>query len=385
MFLPFLHSIGLSQANLKSLFLDQENPDYEWVFSRLDTEMLETIGIRKDEKICDILRSRDTLDRDRISRLIAEKQIQIIDWNHRDYPERLRQIGHAPYFFYLRGVMKSKIPLIGVVGSRKCSRYGRQWVEKIIPELLTHGYGIVSGGAHGIDSIAHETTLDHGGYTISVLGTGIDRSYPAQNAPLFRRIIESGGAVISHFPLGMGPEMYNFPIRNEIVAALSLGVFLPEAAEGSGTIITAQLALEHSRDVFALPWDIDRETAGGTNRLISTGQAKCITSALGIIEEYEGISTGEWHWDLSENPTVNGGKGISPMSKQETKSILPVFESELQSQIWDSIQSWHTTLDEISDHLSTPLSQISSDLTMMELFGWIGVDGVVGQYYVKAR
>lgn len=144
----------------------------------------------------------------------------------------------------------------------------------------------MSGGAYGVDALAHQVTLAHGGYTIAVVGTGVDLVYPAQNRIMFDAILSSGGAIISMFPVGMKAEIYHFPIRNELVAGMTRGVVIGEAAEKSGTLITARLALESNRDVFVIPGDITRPNSTGANYLIRDGLGKLITCAEDILNEY---------------------------------------------------------------------------------------------------
>lgn len=148
--------------------------------------------------------------------------------------------------------------LISVVGSRKHSQYAASCLEKIIPELIRAGYGIISGGAYGIDSVSHEITLKNKGYTAAIFGAGMDIVYPLSNHQLFEEIVSQGGALISQFPLGTLAEPYNFPIRNAVVAGISRGTLIAEAGEDSGTLITARLALEANHDVFVIPADISR-------------------------------------------------------------------------------------------------------------------------------
>ncbi len=376
-FLIALHSLWLTQSQLKKLFLTdvewqvsrpedwvegrpQWGDTYRHIFESLSRDFLIKLGWKSDEKITEVLQKIEHYDFQKQAALIEKCEVKIITWESEQYPMRLKQIGHAPYFLYVRGNLQPEMPLIAIVGSRKNTTYGKKNLEKIIPELISHGYGIVSGGAYGIDTLAHQISLDNNGYTISVLGTGIDKAYPAQNIGMFRTIIERGGAVISHFPLGTKPELYNFPMRNEIVAALSLGVLIPEAAEGSGTIITAQLALEHGRDVFAIPGDIDRETSGGTNRLIATGQAKCVVRATDILEEYEDIAS----WE-KDNITV------------------PVFEDEIQAEIYEAILKGYWTLDEISGETGLALMEVMEKIALLEILGHISMESMTGRYGVR--
>lgn len=138
-----------------------------------------------------------------VEKFLMEKEVDIISWYDARYPEILKNVGHAPFFFFIRGTFLPEKKLIGIVGSRKNTPYAKKILEKLIPDLVNSGLGIVSGGALGVDTLAHEIALKNSGYTVVVLGTGIDRAYPASNKTLFESIIQSGGTVISQFPLGM--------------------------------------------------------------------------------------------------------------------------------------------------------------------------------------
>ena len=357
--LVLLQSLGFTHRELRTYFLERENPQSPTAF--FDTLSHETLKqILKEEKITKILQMRDTLDKKKIAHTLETKNIAIIDWNHPLYPESIKRVGHAPYFFTLRGTMQRDTQLLAVVWSRKHTNYAERILKNILPEIIDAGYGIVSGGAYGVDTLSHRITLEHGGYTIAVVGTGIDRAYPAENKSLFESIIEKWGAIISHFPLGMGPELYNFPIRNEIIAWLSKWVIIPEAWLSSGTLITAQLALEHGRDVFAVPWDIDRDTSKGANMLIATGQAKCTREANDILEEYGDFRSQREKWE----------------------NILPKhFESDLQKSLYENIMKGVNTPDELGKCLNLDTSSILLELSMMEI-GWLIHLNSIGEYSI---
>jgi DNA processing protein len=296
--------------------------------------------------------------------MIVEKNIDIITLDDPRYPDRLKNIWHAPYFLYVRGTLRTDIPLIGIVGSRKSTPYANRILEKIIPDTIHAWVGIISGGATWVDSLAHHITLEHGGYTIAVFGTGIDRCYPAGNKSLFENIILSWGAIISHFPIGTGPEVYNFPIRNEIVAWLWRGILIPEAALSSGTLITAQLALEHGRDVFAVPWDIDRPTSEGANMLIATGQAKCVRCSGDILEEYFDV---ESIWS-----------GMTPIVRPS-----PIFNDDREKMVYEAIIWWYQTVDALLSMLEMDMTDLLMVIAMLEIWGYIRLSEM-GKYEVSS-
>lgn len=215
--------------------------------------------------------------------LIDKNEIKIITYQDELYPVKLMNIYDRPPFLYVRGNLNKDDINIAVVGSRLASTYGKYTTEKISRELALKGLTIVSGMARGIDSVAHRGALTAHGRTIAVLGSGLDVIYPPENKKLFTDIIQNG-AVISEFPLGTPPRSANFPTRNRIISGMSYGVVIVEAGEKSGSLITARLALEQGREVFAVPGSIDSAGSRGTNKLIKQG-AKLIENTDDILEE----------------------------------------------------------------------------------------------------
>jgi len=209
---------------------------------------------------------------------------KIVTLKDDDYPKRLRDIYDPPALLYVRGDLRREDELaIAIVGSRKTSPYGRWITERIGQDLVRHGVTVVSGMARGIDSVAHMGALQGGGRTIAVLGCGVDVIYPSENRNLFTQIIEHG-AVLSEFPMGSPPEGGHFPKRNRIISGLSIGVVIVEAGSESGSLITANYALEQGREVFAIPGNVGAQGSRGTNQLIKEG-AKLVESSEDILEE----------------------------------------------------------------------------------------------------
>jgi DNA processing protein len=200
------------------------------------------------------------------------------------YPKRLKEIYDPPPLLYVRGELKEEDELaVAIVGSRKTTPYGRWITEKMGQELARHGITIVSGMARGIDSHAHEGALSGGGRTIAVLGCGVDVVYPPENRNLYKRMINQG-AVLSEFPMGSPPEGGHFPKRNRIISGLSIGVVVVQAGMESGSLITANYALEQGREVFAVPGNVGSDSSRGTHQLIKDG-AKLVESSEDILEE----------------------------------------------------------------------------------------------------
>ena len=247
-YLACLHTVGLLDRQIE-LLMDGSD-DYQCLYETLDHARLACIGLR-DDHIGRILERRSQTDTEAIRSALDELHVRLVLPADSEYPPLLRHVPEPPAL-YVRGILRD-IPLIAIVGSRKHTNYATHVLPPIVQDLVSAGYGIASGGAYGVDSLGHGYALDAGGYTIAVVGTGIDVIYPASHRHLYERIIESGGAIVSQFPLGSQPDRFRFPLRNAVIAGISRGVLVVEAGPQSGTLITSRLALELGRDVFAIP------------------------------------------------------------------------------------------------------------------------------------
>ncbi len=194
------------------------------------------------------------------------------------YPQLLREIFDPPITLYVKGEWAACLdePCVAIVGSRRSSTYGQNAATMLARDLSSRGVTILSGLARGIDAAAHRGAMEAHGRTVAVMGTGLDEVYPRDHRRLADEILERGGALISEFPLGTPPAPQNFPYRNRVISGLSLGVVVVEAAENSGSLITARLALEQSREVFAVPGNITSRNSFGTNYLIKGAGAKLV-------------------------------------------------------------------------------------------------------------
>jgi len=216
---------------------------------------------------------------------LQKYQIEVLIYPDKDYPSLLRELPDPPGILYVRGKILPEDELaVAVVGSRKYTAYGEKAVSELVYPLVQKKLTIVSGLALGIDTLAHRAALAVGGRTLAILGCGLDQIYPVFNTRLADQILSGQGAIISEFPLGTPALKYNFPVRNRIIAGMSLGTLVVEAAADSGSLLTATSAIEYNREVFAVPGSIFSETSAGTNRLIKMG-AKMVTSASDILEE----------------------------------------------------------------------------------------------------
>ena len=232
-----------------------------------------------------LIAERSSLDR-RVARELDEARrlgIELDTLVDPAFPETIAALNDAPFVLYRRGTLGEGIVRIAIVGSRRATAYGRRVATEFAHDFARRGVEVVSGGARGIDTCAHRGTLDGGGRTVAVIGSGLRDPYPPDNRELFERVAASG-AVISEFPLEVGPRPENFPRRNRLIAALSVAVVVVEAAARSGSSITAGHALDYGRDVMAVPGPVSSPLSEGCHRLIQQG-AKLVQNAGEVLEE----------------------------------------------------------------------------------------------------
>jgi DNA processing protein len=279
------------------------------------------------------------------------------------YPALLREIFDPPLTLYVKGAWMDCLdaPCVALVGSRRCSTYGRNAAEMLARDLATRGVTIVSGLARGIDASAHRGALDAGGRTVAVVATGLDEVYPREHERLAEEILNKGGAIVTQFPLETPPLPENFPYRNRIISGLSLGVVVVEATERSGSLITARLALEQDREVFAVPGNITSRTSFGTNYLIKSAGAKLIQ---------------QWQDVASELPPEIAAQLLPPQPKKEKKgeklveqlALTPMGLSAEEEKVFALLspdESLH--IDELSVRSGLGVPQLTGLLLNLEM------------------
>jgi DNA processing protein len=233
-----------------------------------------------------IVQERDAVDPVREERLARASDAHLVTWLDEEYPARLKGIHDPPLVLYVRGrLLPEDERALAVVGSRRCTHYGRSVADRLSFQFAQSGFTVVSGLARGIDTAAHEGALKAGGRTFAVLGGALDVLYPPEAAPLADRVAAQG-AVISEYTMGRSPDATTFPYRNRVVSGLSLGVVVVEADVNSGAMITASQALEQGRSVFAVPGRIDAMSSRGTHRLIKQG-ARLMEDLADVYEEFD--------------------------------------------------------------------------------------------------
>ena len=330
------------------------------VFSAPLSELLAVPGINKG--IAGKIKSFSSLSLERELKLIKERGISVITLEDEDYPSNLKLIYDPPPVLYVQGNLEKKDRLaIAIVGTRRCSYYGRKTADSLSYELANRGFTVVSGMARGIDTASHKAALKAGGRTIAVLGSGLMHIYPRENGELAAKIGKTG-AVISEFPLLTAPERRNFPRRNRIISGLSLGVVVIEAPDRSGALITADFALEQGREVFALPGNVDQSTSSGALRLIKQG-AKLVTGADDVIEELGALIN-----LLPKKKVGKEGKVIPDGLKGEEKGLYHLLTNSPRH------------IDEIIKNSGLSASTIAALLMTLELKGL--VKQLPGKLYV---
>ena len=291
--------------------------------------------------------------------LLDKKKVNIITYRDELYPQKLLTIYDRPPYIYVRGKLSADDINVAIVGSRAATTYGKYTTEKLSREMAFKGVTVVSGMARGIDSAAHRGAISAHGRTIAILGSGLDVIYPPENKKLFEEIVENGAAV-SEFPLGTPPRSANFPARNRIISGMSYGVVIVEAGEKSGSLITARLALEQGREVFAVPGSIDSAGSRGTNKLIKQG-AKLIENTDDILEEI----APQIEQPLPHNRAVDTPN--APTAPRKNADQLDGLEKE----IFDAVSPGRIHIDDLIAVTGLSSAELLSSLTTMELKGLI--------------
>ena len=329
-------------------------PKIEDVFT-LSVRDLTSLGIDKER--AERISSSQTLERaDQEFDWLTKNHFFVLTLEDEKYPDLLREIFDPPYVLYCAGSLDVlEKPMVSIVGSRKPSLYGRAVAERLSEDLASHGIMVVSGMARGVDSAAHWGALK-GGQTTAVLGSGLDRVYPKENKDLMRKIMENGLVLTEYFhkspPLGQ-----HFPLRNRIISGLSLALVVVEAAQKSGSLISARLALEENREVMAVPGNITSSLSQGTNWLIKNG-AKLVEDWLDVVEELP-------------SPYKDDLLAEAEKAKKEKKNNKVVLSPQ-EKEILDQLNTNSLThIDKLAEKSAYSVSEILSNLLSLELKGLI--------------
>ena len=296
---------------------------------------------------------------------LEDEQHHVVTCIDEHYPSALAEISRRPSLLYVAGNMDIlQTPQLGVVGSRHCTHYGKQWGSWFTQQLALSGLTITSGLARGIDGVAHRAALEVQGKTVAVLGSGLQHIYPKSHQALAREIIAGGGALISEFPLDTAPHAVNFPRRNRIISGLSLGVLVVEATLKSGSLVTARYALEQNRNVYALPGALGNPGSEGTHWLIQQG-ALLVAHPNNILEDLH--STLQWLPDSSSETIYS-----------QHSDDVPLPFATVLANVGDEV----TPVDVVAERAGQPVPVIAAHLLELELAGWIAA---VPGGYVRLR
>ncbi len=300
------------------------------------------------------LASPDRTEGEACARWLRDSGTRLVTWTDAAYPRLLRDTADAPPLLFVQGdAGLLGLPQIAIVGSRNATPDGRETARRFATYLASRGFCITSGLAEGVDAAAHAGALDAGGATIAVCGTGLDRVYPARHVELAERI-RTAGALVSEFPPDTPPLRANFPRRNRIISGLSLGTLVVEAGVTSGSLITARLAAEQGREVFAIPGSIHNPLAKGCHRLIRQG-AKLVETAEDIVEELGGL--------LGELAVVAEN---TPETASEPVSIAPEYAALLDAMGWSPVD-----VDSLVERCGLTTGEVSSMLLILEMEGHV--------------
>jgi len=339
-------------ARLESYFGNLENA---WKASAGDLRAsgIDSVGLKA------ITKYRPDISPDQEMEKLGRYGITVLTCKDKQYPSRLKEIYDYPPVIYMRGTLLPEDEwCLAVVGTRRASVYGKQVTEELVADLAQSKITIISGLARGIDTFAHKTALKSGGRSLAVFASGLDIVYPRENAGLARDLIEQG-CIISEYPLTTRPRAENFPRRNRILSGFSMGVMVIEAGETSGAMITARMALEQNREVFAIPGSILSPTSRGTNQLIQEG-AKLVHDYQDILEELN----------------------LTTVTRQiEMKEILP--ETDTEAALLRLLTAEPIHIDEVCRGSGLKMATVSGTLAMMELKGLVKQLGTMN--YVLSR
>ncbi len=362
----WLSMCELDFCTLYGIFDNYENPEDMWKLDKYEgdivcelsgTEFRELMAVRHNGKLDKV-----------IAELENSPKIKYVCMYQDEYPKKLRELDYPPFVIYYVGDMSLVDNRnVGIVGSRVCTRYGREQTERFARELCNNGFTIVSGLSEGIDTIAHETAVNCNSKTIAVVANGLKTIYPAINTNLARDIVKSGGLVMTEFYPDYEPKSLAFVRRNRIIAGLCEGVLATEARMESGALHTVNFAMDLAREVFALPGNCNSVSSAGTNDLIKNFGAMCVTEPNDVINK------------LNENiiyrEIVNQNQ--RPISRVERTTHLKDDEAN----VLNSLQNEDTHFDDIAKILNFNTKKLLGLLTMMEIRGLI--KKLPGNFYVR--
>ncbi|HNB23580.1 MAG TPA: DNA-processing protein DprA [Candidatus Melainabacteria bacterium] len=353
-----LSGVGLGGKRLRMLFDHFLSAEAAW--SAKATEM-KALPWLKQEQIEQIIQKRKEINLDQLLETLEKVEVTALPFNHPLYPSRLREIADPPIVLYMKGQLTPQEldHSIAIVGTRRPTTYGQRLAKEFARGLAEAGATIVSGMAIGVDSLCHWGAIEGGGRTVAVLANGPDLCYPTSNRPLYNGLIDgTHGAVISEFFPGTKPESWRFPARNRIISGLSKGVVVIEAGATSGSLITADIGFEQSREIFAIPGRIDAPMSMGCNKLIAANKAQLVMNHIDVLNALNWVSV----------PTA-----------RDVPTMVELFGRE--KEVFELVTSEPIHFDVLSQKLEMSAGELSATLTMLELAGI--VERLPGDWYSR--
>ena len=359
---------GLGRAKLPELV--QAMGSAKAVFEA-EPEALVATGLVTEAAAATFVSKRSKALPARLERYCDLHGVRLVSYQDGEYPKSLLQSSDPPLVLYVKGTLPTAAYCLAVVGSRECTAYGKKAAKVFTKALASRGIPIISGGARGIDTEAHEACLSVGGQTVAVLGCGLDIAYPEENAGLFERIVRSGGAVISEYAPGTKPFAKNFPARNRIIVGLSQGVLVAEAKQKSGAIITANIAADEGREVYCVPGNIFESTSAGCHELIRTG-AKLVDKPEDILED-------KLQWEFARKERITQPSIFDFVNTAEEKAV-PVATSALGAKLLELLKVGSMPLEELVEGSGVDFASVSMELLELQGAGLIAQNQALHYY-----
>lgn len=353
-----LSGVGLGGKRLRMLFDHFLSIEAAWIASAAE---LRTLPWLKTEQIEQIVEKRKEVNLDQLLETLEKTGVTALPLNHPLYPSRLREIADPPIVLYMKGQLTPQEldHSIAIVGTRRPTTYGQRLAKEFARGLAEAGATVVSGMAVGVDSLCHWGAIEGGGRTVAVLASGPDLCYPTSNKPLYNGLIDgTHGAVLSEFFPGTKPEPWRFPARNRIISGLSKGVVVIEAGATSGSLITADIGFEQSREIFAIPGRVDAPMSMGCNKLIAANKAQLVMNYIDVL---------------------NALNWVSVPTPREVPTMVELFGRE--KEVFELVTSEPVHFDVLSQKLEMSAGELSATLTMLELAGI--VERLPGDWYAR--
>lgn len=333
---------------------------------------LTATGLCTPRAVQNFISNRDARLPQRLDYFCRHNGVQILAYNDAAYPQNLQNLSDKPLVLYVKGELPQANYALAIVGSRRCTEYGVRAVACFAQAMTREGIPIISGGAKGIDTAAHEACLQAGGVTVAVLGCGLDIAYPPENARLFARIAERG-ALVSEYPPGVPPIAANFPARNRIIVGLSQAVLVAEAGKRSGAVITANIAADEGREVYCVPGNIFDGSSIGCHELIRTG-AKLVDMPQDILDDKRS-------WQQAMNRRITQ-PSIFDCAPQEPKPVPAPVTTELGAKLLALLQAGALSLEKLTEQSGAAFAAVSMELLDLQAAGLVAADQAQ-RYYRK--